>query len=441
MVVEPKYLYYGNLIIYVLYFILIIVFTKYVYDLDYSVKYATYMENECDGTVIEKYTMRYITNNEIIQNRKFKSIKVFIYLFSFILILLFIGISFLEYIGQSNLEFIPINIIFGSYLSGCISYSNISTKYIYQTHKIDFYKSTNNNDIYNSKDDITGILDSFDYDMWFKVTEINFSNSIFKEKVNNDLELNANTHLSKYLKILLKRIARYENFSSINDSILYYNECIDKKNYNNLIEYIDFKNDRDKLILAISSLNENNIFILNQFNKESDLNNADINLKDYLLIYLNKLNDDMGLQEYNSIDNKLTILNNHIENGEYNYLINVIVDGFNNEITRDKLIKLKWQYIYVLSRYADYNTGNILYDSQVDRYYTGNNDYLLANSKFEVNILNMKFFVVFLIATIGYIFIRFSIYSEILTPRLFIIAFFIVFAILLFVGSILLSIQ
>ena len=412
-----RYLIYGNLFLYFLFILITLYYINYVYGLDSNNKYATYMENECDGKVIEQYTMRYISC-KYIDTDSIRSQQKFIKIFSILLLIAYI-------------VFIILLISFRIILD-----SEIVTTLLLLNGLISFYLLGNILFIRNENNTMYSQLIS--YKKTFTDVQTILGNSIFTINVLDDLQLNDYTPVNTYLKTLLKRKSLYENLNSINDAIIDYNESIKKHNYEDLIKYIDFKNDRDALILAYIDTCDNNIFRLNQFNKESDLNSADSNVQAYMAVFIEKLAKDPYLNIQNrDMDYKLQVFNNFIENENYTYLFDKLKESIEYDPEMRLLSALNYANLQVFYKLADYNYGNILYNSTVDTYYTGNNDYVLINSKYEVHVLNMKFYLLFLMAFIGFLLIRLLIFKGTLNVRSLILLFLIVFGILLFIASIL----
>lgn len=416
-----KYIIYGNIVLYILFIIITIYFINYVYNLDSVNKYATYMQNECDGQVIEQYTMRYITYNYI-DTQNVKTQQTVIRALS---ILLLLGFLILHGLILFFRTIIPIEIYEKLFTFNVIGYIVLAANISYITTEL--------KNVFNIYNQIT------DYKKIMTDTKIILSDSIFKNKILNDLQLNDYTPIHSYLKILLKRKSLYENLNSINDAIIEYNESIDKNNYDNLIKYIDFKTDRNDLVVAYIYSCSSNILIPDQYPRETDLNNAEYNTRSYLLMLIQKMADDPYFNiQSRDMNYKLEIFNDLLSNNQKReYIVDRIGETFKDQMGRLHLTNLNYINIENFYKLADYNYGNILYNSEIDTYYTGNNEYVLVNSKYEIHVLNMKFYLVFLLAFIGFIILRLSILNNLTTLRLFILVFLIIFIILLFIISIL----
>ena len=416
-----KYIIYGNILLYILFIIITIYFINYVYNLDSVNKYATYMQNECDGQVIEQYTMRYITYNYIdTQNVRTKQTVI-----RTLSILLLLGFLILHGLILFFRTIIPVEIYEKLFFFNILGYIFLGGNISYITTEL-----KNSFNIYNQITEYKKIMTD---------AKIVLSNSIFKNKILNDLQLHDYTPIHSYLQILLKRKSLYENLNSINDAIIEYNECIDKNNFDNLIKYIDFKTDRDSLVVAYIYSRPRNILIPGQYPTETELNTAEYNMKSYLLRLIQMIASDPYFNiESRQMNYKLEIFNDLLSNNNNReYIVDKIRESFNDQESKLYLTALDYINLEIFYKLADYNYGNILYNSEIDTYYTGNNEYVLVNSKYEIHVLNMKFYLVFLIAFIGFILLRLSILNNLTTLRLFILLFLIIFIIVLFIISIL----
>lgn len=417
---DPKYIIYANIILFILFILITIYFINYVYNLDYVNKYATYMENECDGAVIEQYTMRYITyteiNNDSIKLKQNVIISSSIILFCAIVVI-HVSIFLLK-------EFMPRETYVILFTLNFVAYMYLAGNILYIAGELE-----NRNNSYNQLTDYNKIITD---------AEIYLGDSIFKNKINNDLQLNDYTPVHSYLKILLKRKSLYENLPSINDAIVDFNESIRKNDFKNLMKYIDYKNDRNALILAYIYTRDNNLFLLDQIKTQDDLNNIrNNNFKRYVNQFIVKLATDPYLKlESRDMNYKLEIFNNLIQNEEYDYLFSKLYESFSDDSESLNLNQINYSNLQTFYTLANYNYGNILYNSDVDTYYTGNNQYLLVNSKFEIHVLNMKFYLIFLLAFIGFVIFRILLLNNSVSVQFIIMIFLSIFIILLFIISI-----
>jgi len=455
----------------------IFLFINYVQKLDYYIKYATYMQHECDNQItLEKYTMRSIMFN----NKDSLSIKKGAFYYTSIILVVYLVILFaiifskifLKITSDYHPDTIPIQILI-PILIGLLNIFIFVMTYNY-------INIINNLDIYGTTiSQIEGELKSYIFTGPIPITSD--IASLF----------NDSTPLLKYEKILLNRITRIEKLSSFNDAITNFNNAINTNNMQYIINYIDFYNDQSYLLqiyiaytlstkgnasavgssganggLGIYSIFEpipdtyvgagNGIKLLQNANGTGTGNengNLPGSLAYVCIIIQRVIVSKMGnLQETNdtnfsnTVDAVITDYNN-----SFNYLMTngVNTEGgagpayyasfidYTNDLPLIYNIESIDQTIRNIKTLSDYNNVNILYDTYVDTHYTGRN-YTPYNSNFETGVLNMKFMGLIVLALLLYIVFRSILFNQLMSLQNIIIVFLMCFFTVLFILSIIL---
>lgn len=368
---NKEILFYVTVAIFIMY---IAYFANYVKKLNAAVKYAYYMQNECNGHALEMETQRSIMNGSIYD---LKILRKAVFRTSVVIICI-LGAAFYGIIGYELIE---------QYNSSKITYSNtmisvlnvfsykfyvcalmilFTTAILFVTYSDQMYSGNKDYKIAlnNTVQLFTGTV--FPYGLINTPADLEGYNSATGEAMTSphlaaemtaaadavrenavtigiaggdgtDAEITAasdqmRTNMAAdaaatvqseqgpdmtipYLKILIDRITQVNNMTSTLEGIMYYNTQLLNNNQLELLKYVDFKNDMPMIqnILGISEL-----------------------------------------------------------------------------ISNDTLYRM-----------SDYNSFNPLYDSHVDTYYTGRGS-ILIDSKLEVGLLNLQFLALFIFATIFY---------------------------------------
>jgi len=381
-----------KIIVTLIYFITAFLFIKTIKDTDYYTKYATYMQNECDGSVFERDTMRSIMYNKLKlgsnnYNFKINAVLISISLFYvYLLITIFIG----EFAAEQSIfpdEIININIKIKDYLKQnifkiviiLIFTIIIAIKIFGTSNIIDFSKYTTN---YNN-------------------VQSALKNTLFRINIRTENDLDDSKPQKKYIRKILQRIARVQNFDSIDAALSFYNNAIQSGTTNQIIDYIDFKNDKVDLMYAIDAAcsDDNKLF-----ENISKINNTA--LKNTVIPeILNRIISNEYLAA-NDTSSAKAIYNAAISTENYDYIIDLIqfpdangTGGDGQYFSRESTANDTFNKLTYINNFADYNYGNILYDSNFSNYYIGR-EYNLNNSKFENTLLSMKIFCVFIVFTL-----------------------------------------
>ena len=460
----------------------IFLFINHVQKLDYYIKYATYMQHECDNQLtLEKYTMRSIMFNNkdslSIKNGAFYYTSIILVVYLVILFAIIFYKIFLKITSDYHPNTIPTQVLI-PILIGLLNIFIFTMTYNY-------INIINNLDIYGTTiSQIEGELKSYIFTQPIPITSD--IASLF----------NDSSPLLKYEKIMLNRITRIEKLSSFNDAITNFNNAINTNNMQYIINYIDFYNDQSYLLqiyieytlstkgnasavvgaggsVANGKLGIYSIFIpipatyVGAGNGIKLLQNAngtgtgtgtgDGNLPGslaYVCIIIQRVivskmgnlqetNDtnfsntvDAVITDYNTSFGYLMINGVKAEGGAGPAYYTSFID-YTNDLPLIYNIESIDQTIQNIKTLSDYNNVNILYDIYVDTHYTGRN-YTSYNSNFETGVLNMKFMGLIVLALLLYIIFRSILFNQLMSLQNIIIVFLMCFFTVLFILSIIL---